>query len=483
MRRLTVARVLLVGVAIVGAAVAGTRPAGIIQMVAWAFSLAAAGLFAPLVLGIWWKRTTAAGAIAGMIVGFGVCAYYLVGTRYFDMPLWFGIRNISSALFGLPLAFLVTWAVSLMTARAVEGDAGLRRFDPRSQGRARLGQGGDARIAAVFVFGLKGPFDAGLSFSLQGRFCVHDTIQRLAVAGALGLALGLAGCARGKDDQLAYDVCLAGARRRTRSTPRRPSPPRSKSNIQASTGDAGIRVNIPVRARRQEGALPVHRRQADRRQLQGHVLAAEQARVRPDRQRAGAAASPGSPRSSGSARRRTRLLRPALACWRGSAGYRTDAWPNDRRRRARVSARRRRPFSIAHVKAAIASSQPSGRCAGAGSAASTAEYMRKETLRASGHAARPRRAARSCPSAMSSRSPRTVDEGFPAADVERIEEGLFREQRVARQPGLAAAVVDRALLGDQRRRVPRERSLARRGWRSARGRRRSRRRRQRRVGG
>jgi cation/acetate symporter len=116
MRRLVVARVLLVVVAIIGAAVAGTRPAGIIQMVAWAFSLAAAGLFAPLVLGIWWKRTTPAGAVAGMIVGFGVCVYYLVGTRYFDMPLWFGIRNISSALFGLPLAFLVTWVVSLMTA-------------------------------------------------------------------------------------------------------------------------------------------------------------------------------------------------------------------------------------------------------------------------------------------------------------------------------------------------------------------------------
>jgi cation/acetate symporter len=114
-RRLIVARVLLVAVALVAAAVAGTRPAGIIQMVAWAFSLAAAGLFAPLVLGIWWKRTTAAGAIAGMVVGFGVCAFYLVGTRYFDMPLWFGIRNISSALFGLPLAFLVTWVVSLMT--------------------------------------------------------------------------------------------------------------------------------------------------------------------------------------------------------------------------------------------------------------------------------------------------------------------------------------------------------------------------------
>jgi cation/acetate symporter len=115
-KRLIVARILLVGVAIIAAAVAGTRPAGIIQMVAWAFSLAAAGLFAPLVLGIWWKRTTSTGAIVGMLSGFGICLFYLVGTRYFDMPLWFGIRNISSALFGLPVAFVVTWVVSLMTA-------------------------------------------------------------------------------------------------------------------------------------------------------------------------------------------------------------------------------------------------------------------------------------------------------------------------------------------------------------------------------
>jgi cation/acetate symporter len=115
MRRLVVARVLLVVVAIIGAAVAGTRPAGIIQMVAWAFSLAAGGLFVPLVLGIWWKRTTAAGAIVGMMAGFGITLFYLIATRYFDMPLWFGIRNISSALWGLPVAFIVTWAVSLMT--------------------------------------------------------------------------------------------------------------------------------------------------------------------------------------------------------------------------------------------------------------------------------------------------------------------------------------------------------------------------------
>jgi cation/acetate symporter len=85
-------------------------------MVAWAFSLAAAGLFAPLVLGIWWKRTTSTGAVLGMMAGFAVCLYYLIATHYFAMPLWFGIRNISSALFGLPVAFVVTWLVSLVTA-------------------------------------------------------------------------------------------------------------------------------------------------------------------------------------------------------------------------------------------------------------------------------------------------------------------------------------------------------------------------------
>jgi len=113
--RLTVARVLLILVAIIAAATASTKPSGIIQMVAWAFSLAASGLFAPLVLGVWWKRTTSTGACLGMISGFGVCLYYLVMTRYFEMPLWFGLRNISAGIFGIPVAFIVTYVVSLIT--------------------------------------------------------------------------------------------------------------------------------------------------------------------------------------------------------------------------------------------------------------------------------------------------------------------------------------------------------------------------------
>ena len=61
-RRLTVARVLLFFVAVAAAATASTKPADILAMVGWAFSLAMAGNFPALVMGIWWKRATATGA-------------------------------------------------------------------------------------------------------------------------------------------------------------------------------------------------------------------------------------------------------------------------------------------------------------------------------------------------------------------------------------------------------------------------------------
>ena len=114
-RRLIVARVLLVVVALIAAWVASTRPAGILAMVAWAFSLAAAGLFPALVMGIWWKRTTSTAACLGMVAGFGVTLFYLLATVYGGMGLWFGVRNISAALFGMPVAFLTIILVSLVT--------------------------------------------------------------------------------------------------------------------------------------------------------------------------------------------------------------------------------------------------------------------------------------------------------------------------------------------------------------------------------
>ena len=163
-KRLLVSRVLLLVVAAFAAATAATRPADIVAMVAWAFSLAAAGIFPALVLGVWWKGATRAGAIWGMIVGFLLCLFYLVVTRYWphigvqyfgmssnlnpvsgnplisaaDMakfladpkiadgpvlisnPLasrvgWFNINNISSALFSLPIGMATIWIVSMFS--------------------------------------------------------------------------------------------------------------------------------------------------------------------------------------------------------------------------------------------------------------------------------------------------------------------------------------------------------------------------------
>jgi cation/acetate symporter len=114
-KRLVISRVLLIFVALVAAYVASTKPSTILAMVAWAFSIAASGLFPALVMGIWWKRTSNIGAVAGMIAGFGICLYYLIMTQFYGMPLWFGIKNISCGMFGIPAAFLVTYVVSLVT--------------------------------------------------------------------------------------------------------------------------------------------------------------------------------------------------------------------------------------------------------------------------------------------------------------------------------------------------------------------------------
>jgi cation/acetate symporter len=113
-KRLTITKVLLVVTALIAAWVATYRLAIIVELVAWAFSLAAASFFPALVMGIWWKRANRAGACWGMIVGLAITAYYMIGSRFFGVS-WFGTQTIASAVFGLPAGFLTIWIVSLLT--------------------------------------------------------------------------------------------------------------------------------------------------------------------------------------------------------------------------------------------------------------------------------------------------------------------------------------------------------------------------------
>ncbi len=113
-RRLVVARILLVGIAALAAFVASLKLTGILGAVAWAFCFANSGLFFPLVLGIWWKRANAAGAIAGMIGGFVAGTAYLWYVRTGGSP-WLGIDHLRFGIIGMPVSLICMVVVSLMT--------------------------------------------------------------------------------------------------------------------------------------------------------------------------------------------------------------------------------------------------------------------------------------------------------------------------------------------------------------------------------
>ena len=110
------------GVAVVVAGILGIYPPGFVaQVVAFAFGLAASSFFPILVLGIFSRRTTKEGAIAGMVSGIGLTAAYIIYFKVIDTTAgadayWFGISPEGIGTVGMLLNFAVTMAVSQVTA-------------------------------------------------------------------------------------------------------------------------------------------------------------------------------------------------------------------------------------------------------------------------------------------------------------------------------------------------------------------------------
>jgi cation/acetate symporter len=123
--RLVVSKTLLLVVAVLAAAVASQKPATILAMVAWAFSLAGAAFFPALVLGIFWERANRAGAVAGMLIGLLVTLYYMVRVQFNAIPWlglhgigmepWLGIQSTSAGIWGVAAGFVSIVLVSLLT--------------------------------------------------------------------------------------------------------------------------------------------------------------------------------------------------------------------------------------------------------------------------------------------------------------------------------------------------------------------------------
>ncbi len=118
-KRVTISKLLLLVVALIAAYVASLKPGNILDMVGAAFSLASSMLFPALILGVFWKRANQQGAIAGMIVGFATCVFYMARTY----PAlggstdhqWFHIAPISAGVYGVPAGMLAIVLVSMLT--------------------------------------------------------------------------------------------------------------------------------------------------------------------------------------------------------------------------------------------------------------------------------------------------------------------------------------------------------------------------------
>ncbi len=109
------------GLAVLVAGYFGINPPGFVaQVVAFAFGLAAASFFPVLVLGVFWRRATKEGAIAGMLTGIGFTGAYIIYFRFVEPCAgaddWLlGISPEGIGVVGMLANFAVTLIVSRLT--------------------------------------------------------------------------------------------------------------------------------------------------------------------------------------------------------------------------------------------------------------------------------------------------------------------------------------------------------------------------------
>ncbi len=106
-------------VAVVVAGYLGIHPPGFVaEVVAFAFGLAASSFFPAIVLGIFWKRTTRAGAVWGMVAGLTFTVGYIVHFKFLGgdpADLWFGISPEGIGTLGMLVNTAITVGVTLLT--------------------------------------------------------------------------------------------------------------------------------------------------------------------------------------------------------------------------------------------------------------------------------------------------------------------------------------------------------------------------------
>lgn len=145
--------------------VAATASADIAALASEGLALVAASLFPALVLGLYWQRFNAAGAVAAMLAGFVATAVYIAGVRLFPLTL---VELTGSWSTAPPAAFRKLANLEATLARV---------SDPALQVEARAALHAQAmavanwwglRPAAAVLFALPLAFAAGVLATLAG---------------------------------------------------------------------------------------------------------------------------------------------------------------------------------------------------------------------------------------------------------------------------------------------------------------------------
>jgi Na+(H+)/acetate symporter ActP len=115
-----VSTVIAVSVAVVLTVASADVP--VAHAVELAFAVAASTFCPMLLLGIWWRGLTAAGAIAGLLVGGGLSMGAVVSTTFgIATDGWLGVVMTQPAAVSVPLAFATMVLVSIATRSRAPG--------------------------------------------------------------------------------------------------------------------------------------------------------------------------------------------------------------------------------------------------------------------------------------------------------------------------------------------------------------------------
>jgi cation/acetate symporter len=108
--RVWMTRAFVLIAAVCGAVLTIMAPTDPLRLVLWALSITGASLFPILVLSVWWKRLTVAGAILGVVIGFCASAMAILLSEVGAL----GTPSPIAGILGLPFSLVVASGVSLL---------------------------------------------------------------------------------------------------------------------------------------------------------------------------------------------------------------------------------------------------------------------------------------------------------------------------------------------------------------------------------